>query len=105
MQIGETVTRCKDAQTDFDGKEEKQKEKSIQQTMERNVVMISEHEKDNEHLLKLSTQTSKDRKRLAEIVETLMKQKNIKIQDCDVTEWHKLIHDAEKIMFAERRIV
>ena len=68
-------------------------------------MMVSEHEKDNEHLLKLSTQTSKNRKRLAEIVDQLMKERNIKIEHCDVTVWHQLIRDAEAIAFEEKRII
>lgn len=67
--------------------------------------MTSEHEKDNELLLKLSTDISKNKKRLSEIVDQLMKERNIKIENCNITVWHQLIRDAEAIAFEEKKII
>lgn len=52
-----------------------------------------------------STYISQNKKRLSEIVEQLKKERGIDMNNVDVTVWHQLIRDAEKVLFVERRII
>jgi hypothetical protein len=47
--------------------------------------------------LKLSMIESKRKKKVAECLDRLMKERKIKIAEVDSTQWHKLVLDAERL--------
>lgn len=67
-------------------------------------MSMSEHEKDNMHL-EISREVSKNKKKISEIMKRLMEERKIKIENCDIQEWHRLILDAEAILFAEKKMI
>ena len=54
--------------------------------------------------LKDSMRESSRRKRVAEYMDKLMKERNIRIEEVDSTMWHRLIRDAEKLAKDDERI-
>ena len=47
--------------------------------------------------LMLSMMESKRKKKVAECLDKLMKERNIRIEEVDSTKWHQLVLDAEKL--------
>ena len=45
----------------------------------------------------LSMMESKRKKKVAECLDRLMKERNIRIEEVDSTQWHRLVLDAEKL--------
>ena len=54
--------------------------------------------------LRDSMKQSQHRRRLADIMDKLMKERDIKISETDSTAWHQLINDAERILKDSDRI-
>lgn len=50
-----------------------------------------------DHELRDSVKESKRRKKVAECLDKLMKERNIRIEEVDSSAWHKLILDAESM--------
>ena len=51
----------------------------------------------DDEALKISMTESKRRKKVAECLDKLMKERNIRIEEVDSTKWHQLVLDAEKL--------
>ena len=51
-----------------------------------------------------SMKESQRRKRVAEYLDKLMKERNIRIEDIDSTGWHQLVRDAENLVKNDERI-
>lgn len=51
-----------------------------------------------DHELRDSVKESKRRKKVAECLDKLMKERNIRIEEVDSSAWHKLILDAESMV-------
>jgi hypothetical protein len=51
----------------------------------------------DDEVLKISMTESKRRKKVAECLDKLMKERNIRIEEVDSTKWHQLVLDAEKL--------
>lgn len=59
----------------------------------------------NEKDMAFGTQISKDKKRLAEIIDQLKSERRIHISEVDSSQWNQLVRDAEKILMDEKRII
>ena len=51
-----------------------------------------------------SMRESRRKKRVAEYMDKLMKERNIRIEEVDSTIWHQLVRDAEKLVKDDERI-
>jgi hypothetical protein len=54
--------------------------------------------------LRDSMKESQRRKRVAEYLDKLMKERNIRIEEIDSTMWHQLVRDAENLVKNDERI-
>jgi len=57
-----------------------------------------------ENNLKASMKESQRRKRVAEYLDKLMKERNIRIEEIDSTGWHRLVRDAENLVKNDERV-
>ena len=51
-----------------------------------------------------SMRESRRKKRVAEYMDKLMKERNIRIEEVDSTVWHQLVRDAENLVKDDERI-
>lgn len=49
------------------------------------------------------TKISKERKRMAELLDQLQKERGVNISEVDSSQWNELVRDAQKILQAEKR--
>ena len=54
--------------------------------------------------LRASMKESQRKKRVAEYLDKLMKERNIRIEEIDSTGWHQLVRDAENLVKNDERI-
>jgi hypothetical protein len=47
--------------------------------------------------LKHSLDESKKKKRIMECLDRLIRERNIRISECDTSQWHQLVLDAERL--------
>ena len=59
----------------------------------------------NEKDMEFGTKISKDKKRLAEIIDQLKAERRIHISEVDSSQWNQLVRDAERILMDEKRII
>jgi len=57
----------------------------------------------NEREMAQGTKISKERKRLAELLDQLQRERGVNISEVDSSQWNDLVRDAQRLLEAEKR--